>query len=89
VVTSAIALARHPREGHVATHIQRREFISALGGSADDAADIEQGIETFAQKPNSGLIVPPGAKSRSDRRFGDHFRLPAVYRIGSLSRTVA
>jgi len=48
-----------------------------------NAAEIEHGIEAFAQKPNGGLIVPPDATTLPNRDLivdlAARFRLPAVY----------
>jgi putative ABC transport system substrate-binding protein len=48
-----------------------------------NAAEIEHGIEAFAQKPNGGLIVPPDATTLPSRdlivALAARFRLPAVY----------
>ena len=89
---------RHTRSTPTQSRLrsQRRAVLCSAGGDAaktlaiestripvHNAAEIEHGIEAFAQEPNSGLIVPPDATTLPNRdlivALAARFRLPAVY----------
>ena len=58
--------------------------IHSMAARVRDDAEVEQLIESFARKPNSGLIVVPSGGVAGDRReliaqLAARHRLPAVY----------
>jgi putative tryptophan/tyrosine transport system substrate-binding protein len=64
--------------------------ITAVTTPANDAAEIERAIDTFAREPNGGLIVLPDATPVVNRglivAFAARDRLPAVYPFGFFAR---
>jgi putative tryptophan/tyrosine transport system substrate-binding protein len=57
--------------------------VDIVPGPVETASDIQKLIETFAQTPNGGLLLPPDFSTQTNRKMiialAAQFRLPAVY----------
>lgn len=67
----------------VAEPVARSLSIELVPCRVDNAAEIEHVIESFAGKPNGGLVLPPDATTSVSRdliiALAAQYRLPAVY----------
>jgi len=58
-----------------------RLAIEATAGNVHNAAEIEQVITSFAEKPNGGLVVLPHALTVFNASAAHRYRMPAVYAL--------
>ena len=67
----------------VAEPVARSLSIELVPYRVENAAEIERVIESFAGKPNGGLVLPPDATTSVSRdliiALAAQYRLPAVY----------
>jgi putative ABC transport system substrate-binding protein len=68
---------------HAAEPVARTFSIELVPSPVSNSAEIEHAIESFAGKPNGGLVLPPDATTSVSRdliiALAAQYRLPAVY----------